>query len=102
MQIDLMALTMIDPASGWFEIVELPIVEQLCWQTVNGKGLLIADEIFDKILDCIAKLVDKTWLCRYPRCCYLIYDNGGEFKLHFKYLCESYGIMRKPTMVKNP
>jgi transposase InsO family protein len=32
----------------------------------------------------------------------LIYDNGSEFKLHFKYLCDSYGIMRKLTMVKNP
>ncbi len=32
----------------------------------------------------------------------MIYDNGSEFKLHFKYLCESYGITRKPTTVKNP
>jgi hypothetical protein len=32
----------------------------------------------------------------------LIYDNGSEFKVHFKYLCESYGIKRKPTTVKNP
>ncbi len=39
---------------------------------------------------------------RYPRCHHLIYDNGSEFKLHFKYLCESYGITRKPTTVKNP
>jgi hypothetical protein len=33
---------------------------------------------------------------------HLIYDNGSEFKLHFEYLCESYGIKRKPTTVKNP
>jgi hypothetical protein len=50
----------------------------------------------------IAKLVNKTWLCRYPWCHHLIYDNGNEFKLHFKYLCESYGIKPKPTRVKNP
>ncbi len=31
-----------------------------------------------------------------------MYDNGSEFKLHFKYLCESYGVMHKPTRVKNP
>jgi hypothetical protein len=31
-----------------FEIAELPVVEQLRQQTVNGKELLIADEIFDK------------------------------------------------------
>ncbi len=89
LQIDFMALTMINPASSWLEIAELPVVKQLRRQTVNGKELLIADEIFDKTTECIAKLVNKTWLCRYPQCCHLIYDNGREFKLHFKYLCES-------------
>jgi hypothetical protein len=85
LQIDFMALTMINPASSWFEIAELPVVEQLHPQTVNGKELLIADEIFDKTSEPIAKLVNKTWLCRYPRCCYLIYDSRSEFKLHFEY-----------------
>ncbi len=97
-----MALTMIDPASSWFKVAELPVGEQLRWQTVNGKELIIADEIFDKSSELIAKLVNKIWLCRYPRCCHLIYNNGSEFKLHFKYLCESYCIKRKPTPVKNP
>ena len=32
----------------------------------------------------------------------MVYDNGLEFKLHFEYLCKSYGIKRKPTTVKNP
>jgi hypothetical protein len=87
----------------WFEIAELLVVKRLCRQTVNGKKLLIADEIFDKTLERITtKLVNKTWLCRYPRCPYLIYNNGSEFKLHFEYLCESYGITHKPTTVKNP
>jgi hypothetical protein len=63
---------------------------------------LIASEIFDETSEGIAKLVNKTWLCRYQRCHHLIYDNGNEFKLHCKYLCESYGITRKPTTVKNP
>ncbi len=102
LQIDFMALAMIDPASSWYEIAELPVVKQLRQQTVNRKELLIADEIFDKTSEPIAKLGNKTWLCRYPRCCHLIYDNGSEFELHFEYLCESYGIKRKPTTVKNP
>ncbi len=97
-----MALTMIDPASSWFQIAELPNVKHLRWQTVNGKELLIADEIFDMTSEQIAKLVNKTWLCRHPRCWHLIYDSGSEFKLHFEYFCVSYGITRKPTMVKNP
>ncbi len=45
-QIDFMALTMIDPTSSWFEIAELPVITQLRRQPVNGKELLIADEIF--------------------------------------------------------
>ncbi len=49
-----MALTMIDSASSWFEIAELPLVKWLRWQTVNGKELLIADEIFDKTSEGIA------------------------------------------------
>jgi hypothetical protein len=32
----------------------------------------------------------------------MIYDNGSEFKLHFRSLCDTYGIKRKPTSVKNP
>ncbi len=101
LQIDFMALTMINLASSWFEIAELPVVKRLCQQTVNNKELSIADEIFDKTSERIATLVNKTWLCRYPRCHYLTYDDGSEFKLHFEYLCESYGITCKPTMVKN-
>ena len=54
-----MALTMIDPASSWFEIVELPLVRRLRTTNVNGKELLQSEEIFDKSSDRIAKLVNK-------------------------------------------
>jgi hypothetical protein len=60
LQIDFMALTMINPASSWFKIAELPVVERLRQQTVNGKELLIADEIFDKTSERIDKLVNKN------------------------------------------
>jgi hypothetical protein len=33
---------------------------------------------------------------------YIIYNNGSEFKLNCKYLCETYGIKRKPTTITNP
>jgi hypothetical protein len=69
---------------------------------VNGKESSIVEEIFDKTSERIAQLVNKTWLSRYPRCCYIIYNNGSEFKLNFEYLCETYGIKRKPTTIKNP
>jgi hypothetical protein len=77
-QIDFMALTMINPPSSWFEIVELPVVNQLCRQTVNGKELLIANKIFDETSDSMAKLVNKNWLCRYPWCCHLMHDSRTE------------------------
>jgi hypothetical protein len=43
-----MALTIINPTSSWFEIMELPVVTQLQRQTVNSKELLTAKKIFDK------------------------------------------------------
>ena len=66
--IDFMVLTMIDPASSWFEIVELPLVRRLKTTQVNDRESLVADEIFKKSSDCIARLVNKFWLSRYPRC----------------------------------
>ncbi len=100
--IDLTALTMIDPASSWFEVVELPLVRRLKTISVNSKESSIVEEIFNETSERIAKLFNKTWLSRYPRCCYIIYNNGSEFELNFEYLCETFGIKRKPTTIKNP
>ncbi len=99
--IDFMALTMIDPTSSWFEIVELLLVSRLTTRLVNGKETVSQELIFDKSSNQISRLVNKNWLCRYPGCCHLVYDNGSEFKLHFETLCDSYGIKCKPTMIKN-
>jgi hypothetical protein len=79
--IDFVALTMIDPATSWFEVVELPLVHQLKTTTVNGKESSIVEEIFDTTSERIDWLVNKTWLSRYPRCSYIIYDNGSEFNI---------------------
>jgi hypothetical protein len=56
----LLALTMIDPATGWFEIVK----------ATNKSATSIQD------------LFHKTWLARYPRPQFIVFDNGniGEFK----------------------
>ncbi len=62
--IDFMALTMIDPASSWFEIVELPLVKRLTTMKVNGKGKVSEELIFDKSSNQIARLVNKICLCR--------------------------------------
>jgi len=51
LSIDFMALTMINPASSWFEVVELPTIMQLMTKKVNGKERTIKEEIFDKSSD---------------------------------------------------
>ncbi len=64
--IDFMALTMINPASSWFKVVELPTIMQLMTKKVDGKEKTIKEEIFDKSSDQISQLNNKIWLCRYP------------------------------------
>jgi hypothetical protein len=59
LSIDFMALTMIDPASSWFEVGELPTIMQLMTKKVNGKERTIEEEIFDKSSDQIRRLVNK-------------------------------------------
>jgi hypothetical protein len=51
LSIDFMALTMINSASSWFEVVELPTIMQLMTKKVNGKERTIREEIFNKSSD---------------------------------------------------
>ena len=95
---DFMCLTIIDPATGWFEIVELPTVLRI--EKKNGK--VTEKWVIDKSSAEVARLFNRQWLSRYPRAKYITYDNGSEFKLHFEELCDSFNIKRKPTTVKNP
>ncbi len=101
---------MIDPKTSWFKKVELPTVDLVTTVTPMGKvkkvtsskNTTVAETTFDKSSAQISNLVYKTWFSRYPRCQYMIYNNGSKFKLHFQSLCNTYGIKRKPTSVKNP
>ena len=81
-------------------MVELPVIEIF---KTDGDDVKTA-ETFDKTSSQIAKLVNKSWFSRYPRPRYVIYDNGSKFKLHFHYICKSYGLKLKhnPTTIKNP
>jgi Integrase core domain len=76
----LLALTMIDPATGWFEIVQ-----------ANSKTATSIQDLFQ-----------NTWLARYPRPQFIVLDNGGEFKREFKQMCDNYGIKAKSTTSHNP
>ena len=59
---ELWCVTMIDPATSWFEMVE----------------------IFNKTPMEIANVVEMTWLNRYPRPKIITFDGGSEFKAEFK------------------
>ncbi len=67
--IDFMCLTMIDPATSWFEIVELATVAQETTVPPAGKGkkvkysknTTVAEPYFDKSSAQISNLVYKTW-----------------------------------------
>ncbi len=89
-----MCLTMIDPASSWFKIVELPVTtdEVIPMNTKGHTGFKTHKQTklpyFDKSSTMISNLVKKTWFIHYPHCQYIDYDNGSKFKLHFKALCE--------------
>jgi hypothetical protein len=74
--IDFMCLTMIDPATSWFEIVELPTVAQetavppagIGKKVTFDKNTKVAEPYFDKSSAQISSLVYKTLFSRYPRC----------------------------------
>jgi hypothetical protein len=74
--IDFKCLTMINPTTSWFKIVELPTVIQEMTVPPVGKGKMVtfadntkeADTTFDKSSAQISNLAYKTWFSRYPRC----------------------------------
>ena len=78
---ELWCVTMIDPATSWFEMAEIDN------KTPMG----------------IANIVEQTWLCRYPWPRIITFDRGTEFMAGFtKCIKEEYNIKVKPTTVRNP
>ena len=71
--IDLMCVTIIDPATGWFEIVELPVSQPVLDIPMGTKGHKGTDKhiqsiqpYFDKTSATVGRLVNKTWFSCYP------------------------------------
>lgn len=80
--LELWAVTMIDPATGWFEIVSVPGTKRA---------------------DVVANLVEQTWLCRYPWPQQIVLDRGKEFMAEFTEMVEKdYNIKKKPITKRNP
>ena len=94
-ELNLVAMTMVDPATGLFEMVEVPYYD--AEGIKNGN-----QDLIDKTSARISKLFNNTWLCRYPRPREVIFDNGSEFKKNFVVLLKDFDIKPKVTTVENP
>ena len=80
-ELTLHCMTMIDPATGWFEIIEIP----------------------SKRADELSNLLEQTWLCRYPWPQKVICDRGREFMAEVKtMLQEDYGVKVSQITTRNP
>ena len=109
-QIDFMCITMINPVTSWFKIVELPVsqlpelVVPMGTKGQKGNDTLIHPKqpYFNKVPATVGNLINRTWFSQYLCDQYTIHDNGSEYKLHFEIHCDSYDLKHKPTSVKNP
>ena len=93
--LELTAMTIVDPVTGWFEIIE---VYYYSIDDVKSNE----DNYIDKSSARIIKLFDQAWLRRYPRPREVIFDNGSKFKMHFMALLKDFDIKPKPTTVEYP
>jgi hypothetical protein len=77
----LWCLTMIDPATGWFEM----------------------SPITNKTAAKVADIAERAWFTRYPIPQKIVFDRGTEFMAEFAKMCgEDYGLKRKPITTRNP
>ena len=77
----LWCLTMINPATGWFEVAQIP----------NKTAAEIAD------------ITEKTWFTRYPLPQRILFDPGTKFMAESSKMCHNdYGLKRKPITTRNP
>ena len=93
-ELQLTAMTMVDPAMGWFEIKEVPYYS--IEDVINNK-----DNYIDKSLARISQLFNQAWLSRYPGPSKVVFDNGSEFRIHFMRLLKDFDIKPRPTTVEN-
>jgi hypothetical protein len=74
-------VTIIDPATGWFEV----------------------HKIKEKGAGAMANIVEQEWLTRYPWPQELIFDRGTEFMGEFARMIEEYyGVTKRGTTTRNP
>ena len=81
---------MIDPATGWFEIVEIPTYEL-------DEVMACNDEYTYKSFSRVSQFFNNTWLCIYPRPQKFVFDNGYDLKRDFTPFIKDFNI--KPVLI---
>eukprot|EP00957_Ditylum_brightwellii_P112162 8551705-Ditylum_brightwellii.AAC.1 len=72
---------MIDPATGWCEIIEIKT----------------------KRADILSNVVETTWLTRYPYPTQVVLGRGTEFMVEItEMIASDYGVKKKPIAAGNP
>ena len=64
---------MIDPATGWFEMTQIP----------------------NKTAAEIAYITEKTWFTRYPLPQQIVFDRGTKFMAEFANMCQNDYVLKK-------
>jgi hypothetical protein len=94
-ELQLTCMTFLDPATGWFEIAEVPYFDI---DDVKNKNKTAIDKSSARI----SQIFNDVWLSRYPRPRKVIFDNGSEFKKDFVPLLQDFAIKPTCTTIKNP
>ena len=77
----LWCVTMINPATGWFEMAEIKT----------------------KRADVIANIIEQTWFDQYPWPTEVVLDRGTEFMAEFTEMIQrDYGVTKRPITTRNP
>ena len=69
-------MMMVGPATGWFEIVEIPMFDL---DEVTARN----DEYIDRSSYRVVQLFNNTFIFKYPRPHKVLFDNGYKFKGDF-------------------
>ena len=73
-----MCVTMIDPATSWFEMREIPVM------TVTNPKTNKEKRVFEKTSSRISQIINSSWLSRYPRPKNVVYDKAGRVNTQFR------------------
>ena len=83
--VSLACLKIVDPTTGWFEIIKFPCFD---FNEVSRVNI----EYIDKLSARVIQMFNKTWLYRYPYPHEVAFENGAKLKPYFTLLFNDFTI----------